>query len=135
MNPLEPLPTAWCDAVMRILSKGTSPNVRWSFRAQQDWQQFGLPFQAHALLVKTLRQPGIRGERVSTMIPLPNPPKDAGTQVVYGFLCQHPLGGPKPLYAKVGLFANKVTLDLFSLHIDLSGALAKRIAQTQKKRL
>ena len=47
MNPLEPLPTAWCDAVMRILSKGTSPNVRWSFRAQQDWQQFGLPFQAH----------------------------------------------------------------------------------------
>jgi len=41
---------------------------------------------------------------------------------------------PKPLYAKIGLFEDKVTIDLFSLHIDLSGDLAKRIAQAQKKR-
>lgn len=134
MNPVEPLPQAWCDAVVRILSKGSSASVRWSFRAQQDWQQFGLPFQAHDLLMKTLRQPGIWGERVIGMAPLPNPPKGAGSQAVYGFLCPHPLGGPKPLYAKVGLFANRVTLDLFSLHIDLSGELSRRIALAQKKR-
>jgi hypothetical protein len=85
-------------------------------------------------LVETLRQPGIWGERVTGMIPLPAAPKNAGSQVVYGFLCSHPLGVPKPLYAKIGLFEDKVTIDLFSLHIDLSGDLAKRIAQAQKKR-
>jgi len=134
MNLVEPIPAAWCDEVVRALSKGTTPNVRWSFRAQQDWQQFGLPYQAHELLIRTLRQPGIWGERVTTMIPLPNPPKGAGSQAVYGFLCPHPLGGQKPLYAKIGLFANEVTLDIFSLHIDLSGELTRRIAQAQKKR-
>ena len=41
---------------------------------------------------------------------------------------------PKPLYAKIGLFDDKVTIDLFSLHIDLTGGLAKRIALAQKKR-
>jgi len=95
---------------------------------------FGMPHDAFTRLVKTLQQPGIWGERVTGMIPLPNPLKNAASQAVYGFLCPHPLGMPKPLYAKIGLFDDKVTIDLFSLHIDLSGDLAKRIALAQKKR-
>jgi hypothetical protein len=95
---------------------------------------FGMPHDAFSRLVRTLQQPGIWGERIIGMVPLPKPPKNAGNQVVYGFLCPHPLGMPKPLYAKIGLFDDKVTIDLFSLHIDLSGGLAKRIALAQKKR-
>ena len=49
--------------------------------------------------------------------------------MVYGFLSPHPLGGPKPLHDKIGLFADKITIDLFSLHIDLTGDLSRRIAQ------
>ena len=64
-------------------------------------------------LAKTLRQTGIWGERVIGMIPQPNPPKNAGNQVVNGFLSPHSLGGPKPLYAKIGLFADKITIDFF----------------------
>ena len=134
MNPVEPLPQDWCESVIRILRKGAPAQIRWSLRARQDWQLFGMPHDAFARLVQTLQQPGIRGERVSGMIPLPNPPKNSGAQVVYGFLCPHPLGLPKPLYAKIGLFDDKVTIDLFSLHIDLTGDLVKRIAHAQNKR-
>ena len=133
MNPVEPLPQTWCESVIRILKKGGPTQIRWSLRARQDWQQFGMPYEAISQLIKTLLQPGIWGERVIGMNPLPNPPKNAGSQVVYGFLCPHPLGGMKPLYAKIGLFADKITIDLFSLHIDLSGDLAKRIAKAQNK--
>lgn len=134
MNPVEPLPQDWCESVIRILNKGAPAQIRWSLRAKQDWQQFGMTHDAFTRLVKTLRQPGIWGELVVGMTPLPAAPKNAGSQVVYGFLCPHPLGIPKPLYAKIGLFEDKVTIDLFSLHIDLTGDLAKRIAQAQKKR-
>jgi hypothetical protein len=129
INQVEPLPTDWCESVIRILNKGASTQIRWSFRARQDWQQFGMPYEAFFRLAKTLQQPGIWGERVIGMIPQPNAPKNAGSQVVYGFLSPHPLVGPKPLYAKIGLFTDKITIDLFSLHIDLTGDLARRIAQ------
>lgn len=133
MNPVEPLPQDWCEAVIRILRGGSPAQIRWSMRARQDWQQFGMPHDACSRLIKTLQIPGIWGERITGMTPLANAPQGAGLQVVYGFLCPHPLGMPKPLYAKIGLFEDKVTIDLFSLHIDLSGALAKRIAQAQKR--
>lgn len=133
MNPVEPLPQDWCESVIRILNKGAPTQIRWSLRARQDWQQFGMPYDAFSRLAKTLQQPGIWGERVIGMIPQPNPPKNAGSQVIYGFLSPHPLGGPKPLYAKIGLFADKITIDLFSLHIDLTGDLARRIAQAQQR--
>jgi hypothetical protein len=134
MNPVEFLPPDWCEAVIRILNKGAPTQIRWSTRARQDWQMFGMSHDAFTWLVKTLQQPGIWGERVTGMIPLPNPPKKPAIQVVYGFLCPHPLGMPKPLYAKIGLLDDKVTINLFSLHIDLSGDLAKRIVLAQKKR-
>lgn len=132
MNPIEPIPPDWCESVVRILSKGSHPSIRWSIRATMDWQQFGLPYEALALIVKTLRQPGVLGERITGMQPLPGGPKLP--QAVYAFLCPHPLGVPKPLYAKIGLFDDKITIDLFSLHIDLSGDLERRIAARLKKR-
>ena len=134
MNPVEPLPDAWRAGVIAILRKGSPVAVRWSLRARQDWQQFGLGHQAFELVIRTLGQPGIWGERVLGMTPLPCAPSSSGAQVVYGFLCAHPLGGPKPLYAKIGMFDDRVTLDLFSLHIDLTGDLAQRIAKAQRPR-
>ena len=134
MNPVEPLPQAWCEAVIRILKIDAHNQIRCSFRARQDWQLLGMTYEAYSLLIKTLQQTGIWGERVIGMNPLPNAPKNAGSQVVFGFLCQHPLGAHKPLYAKIGLFSDKITIDLFSLHIDLTGDLTKRIANAQNKR-
>ncbi len=129
-----PLPPEWCKAVIRILRNGDPERVRWTFTAKQEWQQFGLTFEAYKLLVNTLQHPGIWGEQIFGMHPLPNPPPKAGTHTVYAFLCPHPLGVPTPLYAKIGLFEDRVTIDLFSLHIDRTEKLAERIAKAQKKR-
>ncbi len=134
MNSVEPLPPDWCESVIRILEKSAASHIRWTVRAQMDWSPFGLPYQACGLLVRALRQPGIWGESISGMMPLPGAPKGVKAPRVYAFLCQHPLGVPKPLYAKIGLYDDHVSIDLFSLHIDLTGDLAKRIAQAQKKR-
>jgi hypothetical protein len=133
-SSIGPLPPEWCAAVIRILEKGHSERIRWSFRAQQDWQQFGMTHHAFEHLARTLRQAGVWGERIVGMDPLPDPPAGAGDQLVYAFLCPHPLGSPKPLYAKIGLFDDRVTIDLFSLHVDLSAKLEKRIAQARRKR-
>ena len=92
-----------------------------------------MPYDAFPRLAKTLQQPCIWGEGVIGMIPLPIPPKNAGSQVVYGFFSPHPLAGPRLLYAKIGLFADKITIDPFSLHIALTGDLAKPIAKAQQR--
>jgi hypothetical protein len=135
MSGIEPLPPEWISAVLRILRNGQAAHIRWSFRAQQDWQQFGLTHQAFQHLIETLRQADVWGERISGMAPLPGLPAGAGQQLVYAFLCPHPLGAAKPLYAKIGLFDDHLTIDLFSLHVDLSGELEKRIARARKKRI
>jgi len=127
-----PLPADWCDAVIRILKRASSAEVRWSHRARQDWQQFGMSHQAYELLIRTLQGRGLWGERIDGMNPLPNPPKGE-QQTVYAFLCPHPFNPNVHLYAKIGLFDGLVTLDLFSLHIDLSSTLEKRIATAKKK--
>lgn len=134
MSNIEPLPGPWCEAVIRILSKGGPAQIRWTVRAQRDWQQFGMTQSAYALLATTLRHPGIWGERVPGMVPAVPSRHITDLPVVYGFLCPHPLGSPKPLYAKLGLYNDQITLDLFSLHIDLTGALAERIAKAQKRK-
>lgn len=134
MSVVEPIPEPWCESVIRVLQRGPSPRIRWSFRALQDWQQFGMTHEACERLVITLRQPGLWGERITGMTPLPDPPRNAGTQVIYGFLCPHPLNLPTPLYAKIGLFDDNITIDLFSLHIDLTGDLSSRISKAQSKK-
>ena len=134
MNPVEPLPQDWCESVIRILRKSAPAQIRWTLRAQMDWSQFGLPYQAHDLLVRTLSQPGLWGERITGMHALPSPPKGQKPPIVFAFLCPHPLGISTLLYAKIGLHDGLLSIDIFSLHIDLSGELAKRIAHAQKKR-
>ena len=49
-------------------------------------------YDAFSRFAKTLRQSGIWGERVIDMIFLPSSPKNAGNQMVHGFLSPHPLG-------------------------------------------
>jgi hypothetical protein len=68
------------------------------------------------------------------MMPLPGAPIRAKPPRVFAFLCQHPLRLSKPLYAKIGLYDDHLSIDLFSLHIDLMGDLEKRIAQARKNR-
>jgi hypothetical protein len=99
-----------------------------------DWSQFGLPYQACGFLVGALQRPGVWGESIAGMMPLPGAPKGAKPPRVFALLCQHPLGLYKPLYAKIGLYDDHLSIDLFSLHIDLMGDLEKRIAQAQKNR-
>lgn len=134
MNPVEPLPQDWCESVIRILRKGDSAHICWTLRAQMDWSPFGLPYQACDFLVRALSQPGLWGERITGMNPLPSAPKGLKPPRVFAFLCPHPLGVSSPLYAKIGLHDDHLTIDLFSLHIDLTGDLAKRIAHAQKRR-
>ncbi len=54
MNPVEPLPPDWCESVIHILKKDPPNQIRWSLRARQDWQQFGMPYDAFSRLAKTL---------------------------------------------------------------------------------
>lgn len=133
MSKASLLPDPWRESVIGILANGTSPNVTWTRRALQDWQMFGLPQDAHKLLIRTLSQPIVWGEEVHGMTPLPGriPPPAIET---HAFLCPHPLGVPTPLYAKIGLHGTRVSLDLFSLHIDLSGELARKIAAAKRKK-
>jgi hypothetical protein len=133
MNPVEPLPRDWCESVIRILRKGDPVHIRWTLRAQMDWSQFGLPFQACELLLRILGNPGLWGERITGMLSLPGAPKGRKPPTVFAFLCDHPLGLATPLYAKIGLHDDHLSIDLFSLHIDLSGDLASRIARARKK--
>lgn len=75
MNPVEPLPQDWCESVIRILEKGSVSHIRWTIRAQMDWSPFGIPYQASSFLVRALRQPGLWGESIAGMMPLPGAPK------------------------------------------------------------
>jgi hypothetical protein len=134
MNPVEPLPQDWCESVIRILRKGSSAHIRWTLRAQMDWSPFGLPYQACEFLVRALGRSGLWGERITGMLPLPGAPKSRKPPTVFAFLCNHPLALVTPLYAKIGLHDDHLSIDLFSLHIDLTGDLSKRIARAQTKR-
>lgn len=132
MSSVAPLPTDWCDAVIRILKRGDYKECRWSIRARQDWQMLGMTHEAYALLIRVLEAREVWGEQIHGMDPLPNPPKGEA-QTVYAFLCPHPINPDLPLYAKIGLFEGQVCLDLFSLHNDNTNELIKKIAAAKKK--
>jgi hypothetical protein len=132
MSSVAPIPTDWCDAVIKILKRSDPKECRWSFRVRQDWQPMGMAPQAYALLIKTLEQRVVWGERVRGMHPLPKPPKGE-QQVVYAFLCKHPFNPDLPIYAKIGLFDGHLCLDLFSLHNDYTNELIKKITAAKKQ--
>ena len=133
MSSIAPLPTDWCDAVISILKRGDPKECRWSFQARQDWQMHGMPPDAYQRLISRLSEREVWGERIEGMHPLPNPPSGA-KQIIYAFLCDHPINPDLPIYAKIGLFEGHLCLDIFSLHNDYKSELIKKIA-AEKKRL
>lgn len=111
---IEPIPPAWIKEVIRILEACDPANIEWTFSAGQDWHQFGLEQDAYELLIKTLSQPQVVGQRIVGM----RDQRDGSHTDCWAFPCDHPWGTPIPLYAKIGLHHSRVYINLFSLHPD-----------------
>jgi hypothetical protein len=124
-GPVQLIPEIWKNEVIKILNNGNNTLIEWTYRAQQDWQQFGLPYQALTLLSLRLKAADALGRQVFGM---------AGAAEVWEFLLPHPLNSPIPLYAKIGLKDNRLSIKIFSVHIDLKGELEKAILAFLKKR-
>lgn len=133
MSSVAPIPAEWCDAVIKVLKRGSPKECRWTYRARQDWQQFGMLPDAYHLLIKVLSQRELWGEEILGMDPLPHGPRGE-EQTIYAFLCPHPFSDQIYLYAKIGLFDGQVCLDVFSLHNDNTNKLRSQIAAAKKKR-
>jgi len=58
----------------------------------------------------------------------------AGAAEIWEFLLPHPLNSPIPLYAKIGLKNDRLSIKIFSVHIDLKGDLERAILAFLKKR-
>ncbi len=110
---------------MRILKSGDSRFIEWTGRARSDWGVFGISHKAYELLIQTLSIPGLIGRQVLFM--------DGNTEV-WEFLCPHPLGINKPLYAKIGIKEGRLNIKIFSTHIDLTGELEAAIQRLHKPR-
>ena len=132
MSSVAPIPTDWCDAVIKVLKRGDYGECRWYPRARQDWMQLGMTHQAYELLIQTLNQREVWGEQIYMTFQLPNPPKGEN-QATYAFLCKHPFNPTVQLYAKIGLYDGHVCLDIFSLHNDYTNELIKKIAAAKTK--
>ena len=124
-GPVQLIPELWKNEVIKILNTGNNTLIKWTFRAQQDWQQFGLPYQALALLAFRLKSADVMGRQVFGM---------AGAAEIWEFLLPHPLNSPIPLYAKIGLKNDRLSIKIFSVHIDLKGDLERAILACLKKR-
>lgn len=123
-GPVQLIPELWKNEVIKILNTGNNTLIEWTFRAQQDWQQFGMLHEALALLASQLKPADKLGRQVFGM---------AGAAEVWEFLLPHPLNSLKPLYAKIGLKDNRLSIKIFSVHIDLKGDLEKAILAFLKK--
>jgi hypothetical protein len=132
MSSVAPIPAEWCDAVIKILKRGAPAECRWSLRARQDWQLFGMLPDAYSLLIKVLSAREVWGEQIFGMEPLPKAPRGE-EQTIYAFLCPHPFSDEIHLYAKIGLFDGHVHLDVFSLHNDNTDKLRRQISAAKKK--
>jgi len=132
MSSVGLIPTDWCDAVIAILKRGDYNECRWYRRARQDWMHLGMTHQAYELLIQTLSQREVWGERIYMTFHLPDSP-EGESQTTYAFLCEHPANHTEYLYAKVGLYDGHVFLDIFSLHNDYTNELIKKIAAKKRK--
>lgn len=119
------IPDSWRQDVINILKSGESRLIEWTGRARSDWGVFGISHTAYEHLIQTLSSPGLIGRQVLFM--------DGNTEV-WEFLCPHPLGIDKPLYAKIGLKEGRLSIKIFSTHIDLTGQLQAAIQSHHKRR-
>jgi hypothetical protein len=124
-GPVQLIPEHWKNVVIKILRSGNNSVIEWTIRAEQDWQQFGQPHQALDFLAARLNATDALGRQVFGM---------AGAAEVWEFLLPHPLKSPVPLYAKIGLKGDRISIKVFSVHIDLNGELQKAISALFKKR-
>ena len=120
-----PIPEQWRRDVIAILRTGDPNNIEWTFRARSDWSIFGLTHQAYEHLIQTLSTPALLGREVLFM--------DEQAEV-WEFLCRHPFGVETPLYAKIGLKADRIRIKIFSTHIDHSGKLLAAIKRLQRRK-
>ncbi len=124
-SPPEIIPEAWRQDVIKVLRSGQDTHIDWTLRARTDWSMFGLSYQAYELLTHTLSTPSLVGRQVLYM--------DGATEV-WEFLCHHPLGIDTPLYAKIGLKEGRLSIKIFSTHIDHSGELLTAIQRLQRRK-
>lgn len=129
---IAPIPKRWLDVVIPILEDGDSQSIHWTLTAELDLPLIGLSCKqaAYDHILHVLRTPNQLGEIIPDM-------RDASDQTLcetWAFLTPHPLKVPTPLYVKIGLHLNQITLNLFSIHIDRSNLLSEEFAAYLKKR-
>lgn len=129
-NFIAPIPKRWSTPVVKLLEEGDSSHIDWTFTSKQDLRVIGLQTEQDAfdLCVKILKTPGTIGECVVGMRTI-----DQNLRCeAWAFLCPHPLGSNVPIYAKIGLHENHLSIDIFSMHIDRKGDLEKKIERYLK---
>lgn len=124
-NFIAPIPERWSGPVIKLLEKGDAQSIEWTFQALQDRTLLGLYTEdmAYQHCLKTLKTTGLIGECIVDM----RTNIDNYRCEAWAFLCPHPLGSDTPVYAKIGLHEDHLSIDFFSLHIDQSGKLIKKI--------
>lgn len=119
MAALEPLPDEWRNIVVPILRRGSSSEIEWTFRASQDWQQFGMQFEAYDYLVDLFSKSNLSSRSYPHM---------TGARNIRAVLGPHPISGiTTKMYVKIGLLDNDTRIKIFSLHIDLSGDMERQM--------
>lgn len=129
---IAPIPSRWLKVVIPLLDEGDPTKVHWTFTAQRELFSLGFHSKAQAYdhCLNTLRIRGICGESIPDM----RDTSDGTLCETWAFLCPHPLNVSTPLYTKIGLHDDFLSLNFFSLHIDRKGDLATAIAKYLKKR-
>ena len=120
---IRPIPDPWLERVIPLLEQGDPNKILWSVRAQSNWQEFGMKHEAYPLCLEVLTSAAPLGEEIFTMTDR----KDHSVCETWAFPCPHPLNKGTYLYAKIGLHHGRLHINLFSLHVDLSGDLVSAI--------
>lgn len=130
---LQEIPAEWITSVLAILRAPIKGKIVWTVRAKQDWQQigeYGFESDAYVFLISELGRAELLGERIYGM----QDSLDGSECDTWAFLCKHPAGDLRPVYVKLGLHGNLVRLSVFSIHIDLTGKLARAYERLQKRK-
>ena len=131
-NFIAPTPPRWAEPVIAILEGAEPEKIDWTARALGDLRQIGFAskFAAYKHCLTVLHTPNIIGKCVVDMRTV----EDDYSCDAWAFLCPHPLGSPKPLCVKIGLHQDQLQIDLFSLHVDLTGEPQERITAFLEKK-
>ena len=127
-----PIPQGWLDAVIPLLRDGAPGKIHWTGRAQREMAVLGLTFkhEAYELCLEVLRHHCPLGEQILDMVD----ETDGSLCDTWAFLCPHPLNASDYVYAKIGLHHGRLHINLFSLHVDLSGKLKVAIRTYLKRK-